>query len=153
MPALEDALKGNLVMLAVAGAATLVLPRLFPNLAPPMRSAVKAGLDLFLEAESEAEGGIVDRLVAATVQNLVKTLSAETTEQGRRHAAERAMAQFEHVARRRARRHGWNEADQRARYRRHVRHLHRALQVAQARVAPEQAAVLAQAGDRITEDW
>lgn len=153
MPLLEEGIKGNLVMVAAAGAATMVLPRLFPHLAPPVRSAVKAGLTLFLEAEHEADGGLIDRLVNATLADMLDALSSEHTDDGRQRAAQAAIERFDRAARRRAARHAWDEADRDARYRRHVRHLRHALRVAQDKAPPETAVILDRVGGAVTEDW
>ena len=61
MALVEDILKGNLFVAAV-GATAFVLPKVLPDLSPPLRSAIKGGVSLFLESEAEAEGGIIDRL-------------------------------------------------------------------------------------------
>jgi len=57
---LEDLLKGNIVTAVAMGATALVLPKVMPDLSPPLRSAVKGIVSIFLESESEAEGGIID---------------------------------------------------------------------------------------------
>jgi hypothetical protein len=150
---LEDAISGNVLAVVAVGAAVLILPRLFPSLAPPLRTVIKSGLKLFVEAEGEAEGGLIDLLVGQTVDALLGTLDAPGTAEQRRHAARQTMRRFEAAARGRSRRWGHDHDDRVRRYERHLTHLRRALaQVEQQRPAAE-LEMIGEAVGVIAEDW
>ncbi|MDA8247557.1 MAG: hypothetical protein M0Z28_00105 [Rhodospirillales bacterium] len=150
---LENALEGNVALLAAAGAATLVLPAVLPHLAPPLRAAVKSGLSLFIEAEAEAEGGIMGRLAETTVQAVLDNVGGSGSREHRQAAAQDAVRRFEATARARAQRYGWNEADSAARYRSHVAHFRRALAKARHQAPARQRELLTHAGEVLSEDW
>jgi hypothetical protein len=135
------------------GAAALVLPRLFPSLAPPLRAVTKAGLTLFLEAETEMEGGLIDGLVSQTVDALLGTLDAPATPAQRKQAAHRTMRRFEAAARGRSKRWGRDHDDRVRRYQRHLAHLRRALAKAQQARPPADRQLLGDAVSVIAEDW
>lgn len=127
MAQIEDMLKGNLLFAAGIGMTALVLPRVLPALPPAVRSTVKSGLSLFMEAESEAEGDIIDRLAESALKNVLQGLSGAGSESDRHAAAQTAVEHFKHTARRRAARYAHSESDRSARYRRHVAVLRHAL--------------------------
>lgn len=138
MVLIGDTLPGKVITAVGISLAALALPALFPGLAPPLRSALQSGAKLFLEAEFEAEGGLIDKLVSETIDALLGTAADAGTPEERRKAARRAARRFEHRARARARHWGADDHDQRRRYRRHVAHLHRAVAaVAKNRPEPE----------------
>ncbi len=153
MAMLENALEGNVAALAAAGAATLVLPVIFPRLVSPLRGLLKSGVILFLESEAEAEGGIIGRLAETTVQALLETVTAHTSRDTRQQEGEATVQQFEATARARAQRYGWNDADAAARYRRHVAHFRRAVAKAQADASPRRRELLGHVADVLNEDW
>jgi hypothetical protein len=153
MSLLEDTLKGNIVILAVTGAAALALPILVPSLAPSLRSALKLGVALFLESQAEAEASIIESLVRQTVQGLLAIATGPGSEQERKQAAQVPVAKFEARARARARRFGKDEADQANRYRRQVASLKRAISTARKRHPKQPHPVLDHASEIITEDW
>ena len=153
MALLEDLLESNLGIMAVVGTAAIVLPKVFPDLSPPIRSAIKSGLQLYLESESEAEGGFIGKMVDATMQHLLDNLSKPGTDQERRQAVQQTIQRFQHRARTRAHRYGWSDEDRRARYRRQIRRLKQALAVAQQGRDQHEREILGHVYDGITEDW
>lgn len=127
MALVEDFLKTNLFPAAAVGALALVLPKLLPNLPPPLRSVVKGGISLFLESESEAEGGIINRLAQNALQNTLKQLSGPGSPEERKEAARNVIESYKQTARARAKRYGRNPADHSARYGRHIAALRHAI--------------------------
>lgn len=143
----EDMLKGNLLTAVALGATALVLPKVLPELSPPLRKVVTRGVSLFLESESEAEGGIIDRLADAALKNVLEGLSDPGSPEDGQKAAQtaavqRAVEDFKRTARIRARRYGRDEADRLARYRRHLAALRRALNQERSRRTGGNAAAL-----------
>lgn len=153
MAIVEDVFSGAPGAAVAAGAAVLVLPRIFPGLGPPLRSALKSGLTLYLESESEAEGGLIDKLVDGTLKGVLAALSAPGSEQDRRAVVTRATEHFQKVARARSSRHGWNEADRAARYRRHMTKLKQAIHEAQHQRPRAEQSLLKDAAASVSEDW
>lgn len=141
MALLEDMLKGNLLAAAAMGTTALVLPRLLPHVSPRLRTVVKGGVSLFLESQSEAEGGIVDRLADTALKDVLAGLSAGSA-QDRGDATRQAVESFKRTAHRRSSRLA-GDGDDAAHYRRHVMALHRALAREQTRHGGEKAAALA----------
>jgi hypothetical protein len=127
MALLEDMLKGNLVIGAALGVTAFVLPKVLPDLSPQLRSVVQSGLSLFLESESEAEGGIIDRLAYNALKNVLQGLSGPGSPKEREQAAQAAVAHYKRTAHRRARRYGRDPDDRSARYAKHIAALRRAL--------------------------
>ena len=150
---LENALEGNVIALAATGAAALVLPVLFPRLASPLRAVVKSGATLFLEAETEAEGGLIGRVADAAVKALLDSVAAPGGREQRQLGAQAAVRRFEATARARAQRFGWNEEDAAARYRRHVAHFRRALATAQESQPARRREMLNNVAGTLSEDW
>ncbi len=132
MALVEDILKGNLLTVAAVGATAIMLPKILPNLSPPLRSAIKGGVSLFLESEAEAEGGIVARLANQALEFVLASLSGPGSADERHQAAEAAVEDFKRTAHARARRYGRDEHGRRARYKRHIAALHRDLDRARA---------------------
>jgi hypothetical protein len=130
MASVEDIFGSNLLVTFAVGATALILPRVLPDLSPPVRSAIKGGLQLFLEAEGEAEGGIIERLADTALQNVLDRLSGPGSADERRNAARAAIAVYKKTARTRARRYASDDQDRVTRRGRHInalRHrLHRA---------------------------
>ena len=124
----EDLLKGNLLTVAALGATAIVLPKVLPNLSPSLRSAIQGSVSLFLESESEAEGGIIVRLANETLEAVLASLSGPGSAAERHQAAEAAGEDFKRTAHARARRYGRNESGRSARYKRHIAALHRRLE-------------------------
>ncbi len=153
MAMFESALEGNIAVLAAAGAATLVLPVILPQLARPLRTALRSGLALFLEAEAEAEGGAMSKLAETAVKILLETISGSGTREHRQQLARETVQRFEGAARTRSRRYAWNDDDAASRYHRHVAHFRRALARAQERASPRRRAILDQAAQVLVEDW
>jgi hypothetical protein len=146
--ALEDLFKGHVLTIVLAGTATVLLPKLLPG---PVGAVVKSGLQLFLEAQDEAEGEIIESLVGTAVDELAKTFSGPGTEAEKQRGAKRAISRFERTARSRARRGSTDEAERAKRYRRHIGHLRRAIAKIE-RSHPHSAMMEAAAGT-ISEDW
>ncbi|HET9147052.1 MAG TPA: hypothetical protein VFN77_03310 [Acetobacteraceae bacterium] len=114
-------------MAAAIGATALVLPKIMPDLSPPMRSAIRSGLSLFVESESEAEGGIINRLADNALKNVLKRLSGPGNTDERQKAAGSVIENFQETARARSRRYGRDEQDRTARYDRHLAALRHAI--------------------------
>jgi hypothetical protein len=133
MALIEDFVKGSLLPAAAVGAVALVLPRLFPSLPPGLRSAMKGGISLFLESESEAEGGIINRLASTALKNALDALSAPGAPEDRKQAARAVVENFKQAAHTRARRYGRNRDDCSARYGRHIAALRHAIKKKQSR--------------------
>ncbi|MDT7953839.1 MAG: hypothetical protein RQ966_20250 [Acetobacteraceae bacterium] len=142
MALLEDLLKGNIVTAVAMGATALVLPKVMPDLSPPLRSAVKGIVSIFLESESEAEGGIIDRLAGTALKNVLHGLSTPGSTDHQQHAAHAAVEDFKRTAHARARRYGHNDADRSARFNRHIAALRRALDREKSRRTGASAATL-----------
>jgi hypothetical protein len=162
MALIEDVAKGTVFeklgagnMLATAGMAALALalPLAVPSLRPALRAAAKAGLTLFFESEGELEGEIIGMLVKETMSELTSILSEPASEAARTQAVHRTVGSFKRKARARARRWRWDEADEKARYRRQLSRLDRAVSHRRDREAGTNAALLRQASEAIAEDW
>lgn len=133
MALIENVVESNLLTAAAIGVVALALPKVMPDLAPPLRSVVKSGVSLFLESESEAEGGIVQRLAETALKTVLQSLAAPGDAAHSQKQAQGAIAHFKRTARHRARRYARSDDDRAARYRRHIRALHRALDHARRR--------------------
>ncbi len=153
MALLEDGWSGNVVTVVAVGAAVLVLPVLVPGLAPPLRTALKAGVGLFLESEFEAEGGLIDKLVGDTIEALLSGASQARTEADRERLARRAAGRFEQRARARAEHWGRDDSGKKRRYGRHVAHLKRAVAAAERNRPAAERELLADAVAGVPEDW
>lgn len=153
MELLEKLLGENAVTLAIAGAATLLLPKLGGNLAPPLRDALASGIRLLVEAESEAEGAFIEQLMQQTLTAVLAALSQPGGEAERRHAAAAKIRHFERRVHRRAARFGWDEQDRRARYQRHVRRLKHAMIASAEREPQELKPSLDHIAGTIQENW
>lgn len=143
MALVEDILKGNLVVAAVMGATALVLPKVLPDLSPRWRNVIKTGVSLFAESESDAEGGIINRLADTALQNALKSLSGPGSADDQAQAAQGAVDHFKRQSHRRAHRYGRDEGDTSHRYRRHVAALRHAVDRERARHPGRHATALA----------
>jgi hypothetical protein len=141
MALLDDVLKPNPAAAVGLGVLALALPVAFPALRPQLAAVAKAGIKLFLEAEFGASGELMDRFVDETVDALLQVTSSGT-EAERKRAAEAAVHEFKATARRRARRHGWDEEDARRRYDRQLAKLRRRLDRERLGAHPATAAAL-----------
>jgi hypothetical protein len=139
MAFVEDMLKGNLITTVAIGAMALVLSKILPDLSPPLRSAVKSGLSLFLESESEAEGGIIERLADMALKNVLTTLSGLGSPEERQKAARGAVEDYKRTAHSRARRYARDHKDRHARRRRHIEALRHRLNRARVQATGRQA--------------
>lgn len=133
MVLVEDVLTSNVAKVVAVGAAAALLPRVAPVLPAPLRGVVKSGLKLFLESESDAEGGIIAKLADTAMQQALAALSGPGTEEQRQQGAQAAIQHFENTARRRSARYGRDAGDRDARYRRHMDSLRHALHAARGR--------------------
>lgn len=133
MGLLEDVLKGKVLVTVAIGATALLLPKLLPELSSPVRSAAKSGLLLFLEAASEAEGGIIDRLAEQAIELVFASLSGPGSEDDRMSRARHAVKRFKRVAHSRSARYAQNENDRSARYRRHIARFRHGIEQARSR--------------------
>ncbi len=86
MAGIEDVLTGEVGVAVAVGAAALALPAVAPHLSPPLRSVLRAGLSLFLEAESAAEGNIIEGLADQAVKSALAALSGPGTPEQRQQA-------------------------------------------------------------------
>jgi hypothetical protein len=119
---LEDLAKMDLPMALGIGVLALVAARFVPELRPPLKAAIRLGLDLVEESHSEAEAGIIDSLVTRTVDALVPSLLAPPGTRGQERT-DNVLRRFRHRARVHARRWARDPAHVDRHYRRHVRHL------------------------------
>ena len=133
MALVEDVLTSNVAKVLAVGAVAVVLPRVAPALPAPLRGVVKSGLKLFIESESDAEGGAIAKLADAAMQQALASLSGPGTEEERQRDAEAAVQRFHATSRHRAARYGRDAGDRDARYRRHMDGLRHALRTAQAK--------------------
>jgi len=147
----EDIFKSNLVIALALGTTTLLLPKVLPDLSPSLRTIVKTGLSLFLEAESEAEGGIINRLAEATLTEVLKSLHGSSSEQEQQDKARAAIRDFKRTAHSRGHRYGRNEKDRSARYQRHVAALNHSMRHARSRHSDATAAALDELSASLTE--
>jgi len=138
----EDLFKSNLVVALALGGAALILPKVLPDLSPPLRTVVKTGLSLFVESEAEAEGGIISRLAEATLKEVLNSLNGPGSEQERQNTAQAAIRRFKRTARSRARRYGRDEQDRFTRYQRHIGTLNKRMHHVQSRHSDATAAAL-----------
>ena len=153
MDVLKDALSGNVVAVAVAGTAALLLPAVAPALAPPLRNALKLGIGLFLESAGEAEGQLMQELVQDTMEGILEALRGPGTRAAHRHAAAEHVEAFEAKARRRAARFGFSKRERAARYRRQVEKLKRELARAKHEHPHVSKPALDHVAGMISEDW
>jgi len=86
MALVENMPKGNVVAALAVCTTALMLPKVLPDLSPQWHRIVKSGLSLFLESESDAEGGIIDRLADTALQNALKGLSGPGSAEDRQRA-------------------------------------------------------------------
>lgn len=148
MAALEDFLKGHVLTVVLVGTATVLLPKLLPG---PVGAVVKGGLQLFLEAQDEAEGEIIESLVETAMGELAKTFSGRGTEAEKQRGAQRTITRFERTARNRARRGAADDSERARRYRRHIRRLRR--KIAAFEASHPHAEMMQQTASTISEDW
>ena len=157
MDLLKDALGGNVVAVAVAGAAALVVPVVIPTVAPslvaPLRAALKFGVSLFLESETELEAKFIAELVQNTLTGILSALSGPGSEAERRKAVAARVGHFERRARARATRFGWNAQDRAERYGRQVASLKQAIAAAKRRRPKNTRPALDHISAMISEDW
>lgn len=128
----EDLLTSNVAKAVAVGAVAMALPRVAPALPAPLRDVVKSALKLFIESESDAEGGAIGKMADAALRQALAALSGPGTEEDRQQGAQAAVQRFQDTARRRAARYGRDAGDRDARYRRHMNGLRHALRMAQA---------------------
>jgi hypothetical protein len=154
MALLEDTISGKVLVSVAVSAVALAIPRLFPRLAPPLRSAIKTGTSLLLEAEFEAEGGLIDKLVSETLEGLLGDAAKARTPEERQRSARRAMRRFERRARARAQHWGGDDEMARSRrYRRHVAHLRRAVAELAPNRPPAERELLDDVVEGVPEAW
>ncbi|MBV9014128.1 MAG: hypothetical protein JO213_14235 [Alphaproteobacteria bacterium] len=134
---LESLTKSDIIAVAGLGVAAAILSELLPNARPALRSAVKLGVDLFLESEGEAEAELIQSLVSATMHGIRDDLSKTHNEPERRDAVEARVENFKRQARVRARRWGGDQQDRHRRYRRHIARLETTLERKKQEPLPE----------------
>jgi hypothetical protein len=134
---LESITKSDILAVVGLGVAAAVLSGLLPNARPALRSAVKFGVDLFLESEGEAEAELIQSLVAATMHGIREDLSKTHSEPERRDAVEARVENFKRQARIRARRWGSDQQDRHRRYHRHLARLETTLARKKQEALPE----------------
>ena len=139
MPSVEDIFGSHLLVTVAVGATAVLLPRVLPGLSPLVRSTLKGGLQLFLEAEGEAEGGIIEQLAETALTTAMERLSGPGPAHERRDAARAAIEDYKQTARTRARRYGSDAQDRSARRGRHLAALRRKLHRAKTNATATQA--------------
>ncbi len=124
MAGFEDVLKNHPVELLGVGA-LLAAPLASPSIRPQWTAAAKEIVKLFLEAEFDAQGDLIDALAETTVEQLVALLAAPPAARGRK--AARIASHFKRKARGRANRWGRSDGERAERYRDHIAALKRRL--------------------------
>ena len=150
MALLDDLLKGKAATAVGLSVVALAVPVIFPALRPQWAALVKSGARLFFEAELGADNEIMDRLVDATVDGLLAVMSGGS-EEDRKRAAEAEVHAFKAMARARAHRKGWDEADRQARYHRHVSNLRYKVSCLRSGESDSNRVVLEHVVDHLTE--
>jgi len=104
---------------------------------------------VYLEAEFDARGELIDGLINTTVDALMNVVAQRPAHE--KPATESIVHQFTRTARARARQHGWNAQDREARYPRHlVRLRHKLAQSSRDEgLSERQAAALKHAGEAL----
>jgi len=93
------------------------------SLRPALKSAIKVGLAILIEAQEEAEVELIDVLVLSTVEAIGEVLSRPAGEDERRRAVRRRIRHFQRQALSRAECWGADEHERHRCYRRHVAQL------------------------------
>lgn len=124
----EDFGKSNLVNFLALGLASVLLPKLLPNMGAATGTAVRVVLDLLTESEAEAAEELMEALVSSTMAEINRGVTQAKSPEERRRAVERSVAGFKHRARQRAHRWGADQDDRRRRYRRHLTKLRAAVE-------------------------
>ncbi len=102
------------------GVIALAAPALIPGLRPELRPLLKSAAKLFVEAEFDADGGIIASLADATIDELIDTVTRSPPDQ-RDRRIEHSVRRFARRARARSTRMGRDDRDRQTRYGRHVR--------------------------------
>jgi hypothetical protein len=119
---LEDLVKTEPAVGITVGLVALAAPLFIPALRPELRPMLKSAAKLLVEAEFGADGEIITQLADAAIDDLLgEGRKADQPERNRR--IEARVERFARKAHQRAARMGHDEADRRARYRRHMRTL------------------------------
>lgn len=107
------------------GLAVVALPFAFPSLRPLWATAVKGGVKLYLEANAEAQAGLIDTLVESAVDQLVDAVAKPAGERDKK--IPEIVSEFKDKARRRSNRKGRSLKDRDLLYDRHMSKLRRRL--------------------------
>jgi hypothetical protein len=99
------------------GLAIVALPFAFPSLRPLWGTAVKGGVKLYLEANAEAQDGLIDTLVEGAVDQLVDAIAKPVEERDEK--IPEIVSNFKAKARRRSNRKGRAPKDRELLYDRH----------------------------------
>ena len=126
MALIEDVLKKNPVPVVGLAVAALAFPFMFPSLRPQWAALVKSGVKLFFEAEGGAEATIIDRIAEEAIDRLADAIARDTPK-ARQEAVAETIADYKRRAQVRSQRTAWDRGDRKARYRRHIAKLRRAV--------------------------
>jgi hypothetical protein len=107
------------------GLGVVALPFAFPSLRPLWATAVKGGVKLYLEANAEAQDGLIDTLVESAVDQLVDAAAKPAGERDKK--IPEIVSEFKDKARRRSNRKGRSPKDRDLLYDRHMSKLRRRL--------------------------
>lgn len=105
--------------------AIVALPFAFPSLRPLWATAVKGGVKLYLEANAEAQDGLIDTLVEGAFDQLVDAVAKPAEERDEK--IPEIVSEFKAKARRRSNRKGRSPKDRELIYDRHMSKLRRRL--------------------------
>lgn len=105
--------------------AIVALPFAFPSLRPLWATAVKGGVKLYLEANAEAQAGLIDTLVESAVDQLIDAVAKPAEERDEK--IPEIVSEFKDKARRRSNRKGRSPKDRDLLYDRHMSKLRRRL--------------------------
>lgn len=103
--------------------AIVALPFAFPSFRPLWATAVKGGVKLYLEANAEAQDGLIDTLVEGAVDQLVDAVAKPAEERDEK--IPEIVSDFKDKARRRSNRKGRSPKDRELLYDRHMSKLRR----------------------------
>lgn len=136
MAFVEDVLKQNSGPAIGLGLIAMALPVVFPSLRPALANAVKAGAQLYFEAEGGAEADIIAIIAESAADQLADAVARARPEE-RNQAVAGILNSYHAKARARSDLLGINDRDRKARYRRHMHRLRRTVSRRQANASPE----------------
>ncbi len=116
---LEEVLPVGPAGVVAFGVVALAAPALIPGLRPELRPLLKSAAKLFVEAEFDADGGVIASLADATIDDLIDAVTKCPPDQ-RERRIEHSVRRFARRAKARSTRMGRDDRDRQTRYGRHV---------------------------------